>query len=121
MRPVKDNTDSPPDAVQLLTNYAIGGLASGLFFPLLLGLFWKRANEYGAIAGTVVGFVYFVVGSNVPAICFGLNAFVPAVLASGISMILVSLVTPKPRLGTIQVWFCKNYDKEFATGGRIKQ
>jgi len=112
---------NPPDAVQLLTNYAIGGLASGLFFPLLLGLFWKRANEYGAIVGTVVGFVYFVVGSNVPAICFGLNAFVPAVLASGISMILVSLVTPKPRLDTIQVWFCKNYDKEFSTGGRIKQ
>ena len=28
---------------------------SGLFFPLVLGVWWKRANRPGAIAGMVVG------------------------------------------------------------------
>ena len=36
---------------------------SGLFFPLVLGVWWKRANAAGAIAGMVGG---FVVGSLVP-------------------------------------------------------
>ena len=30
---------------------------SGLFFPLVLGVWWKRANAAGAIAGMLVGFV----------------------------------------------------------------
>ena len=29
---------------------------SGLFFPLVLGIWWKRANTQGAIAGMLVGF-----------------------------------------------------------------
>ena len=30
---------------------------SGLFFPIVLGIWWKRANRAGAIAGMVCGFV----------------------------------------------------------------
>lgn len=30
---------------------------SGLFFPIVLGIWWKRANRPGAIAGMVCGFV----------------------------------------------------------------
>jgi cation/acetate symporter len=30
---------------------------SGLFFPLVLGVWWKRANGPGALAGMIVGFV----------------------------------------------------------------
>jgi len=30
---------------------------SGLFFPIVLGIWWKRANRPGAIAGLVCGFV----------------------------------------------------------------
>ena len=106
---------NPPDAVQVLVNFAIGGLASALMFPLLLGLYWKRCNEYGAIAGVLSGFVYYVVASSVlPGLAFGLNAFVPAVVLSGILTIGVSMATPQPPLGVVQVWFGKSYDHEFA-------
>ena len=30
---------------------------SGLFFPLVLGIWWKRANRQGAIAGMILGFL----------------------------------------------------------------
>ncbi len=37
--------------------WAFNFAASGLFFPLVLGIWWKRANREGAIAGMVFGFV----------------------------------------------------------------
>ncbi|MDP7057408.1 MAG: hypothetical protein QF434_03365 [Nitrospinaceae bacterium] len=30
---------------------------SGLFFPLVLGVWWKRANRQGAVAGMLCGFL----------------------------------------------------------------
>ena len=37
--------------------WAFDFAASGLFFPLVLGIWWKRANRAGAIAGMVLGFL----------------------------------------------------------------
>ena len=37
--------------------WAFNFAASGLFFPLVLGIWWKRANREGAIAGMICGFV----------------------------------------------------------------
>ncbi len=37
--------------------WAFNFAASGLFFPLVLGIWWKRANRQGAVAGMVFGFV----------------------------------------------------------------
>ena len=106
---------NPPDAVQVLVNFAVGGLASALLFPLLLGLYWKRGNEYGALAGVISGFVYYILASSVcKGLAFGLNAFIPAVILSGLLMVVVSLATPKPPLGVVQVWFGKTYDHDFA-------
>ena len=37
--------------------WAFDFAASGLFFPLVLGVWWKRANRAGAIAGMIFGFL----------------------------------------------------------------
>ena len=37
--------------------WAFDFAASGLFFPLVLGIWWKRANTQGAVAGMVLGFL----------------------------------------------------------------
>jgi len=37
--------------------WAFDFACSGLFFPIVLGIWWKRANRAGAIAGMVCGFV----------------------------------------------------------------
>ena len=37
--------------------WAFNFAASGLFFPLVLGIWWKRANREGAVAGMICGFV----------------------------------------------------------------
>jgi cation/acetate symporter len=47
----------PPGAITQIVAWAFS-LASGIFFPVLvLGVWWKRANAQGAIAGMISGFV----------------------------------------------------------------
>jgi cation/acetate symporter len=77
--------------------------ASGLFFPLVLGVWWKRANRQGAIAGMVLGFLagsaylYYVYTGGTP--WFGIDHLRFAIIGmpvSLIAMVVVSLMTPAP-------------------------
>ncbi len=89
------------------------GLAAASFFPILvLGVFWKRANKYGAIAGMSVGLAFTfimivlmraqnVLGLDEPIIdsFLGINAqgigIIGMLLNFGLT-IGVSLATPAP-------------------------
>ena len=51
----------PPDFAAAVVAFAFG-LAAASFFPaILLGIFWKRMNREGAIAGMVTGLAFTVV------------------------------------------------------------
>jgi len=77
---------------------------SGLFFPLVLGIWWKRANTAGAIAGMLLGFgagswyLYMVyAGGMTP--WYGIDHLRFGIIGmpvSLISMVVVSLLTPAP-------------------------
>jgi len=80
---------------------------SGLFFPLVLGVWWKRANRQGAIAGMALGLassIWYLVwvrtgGSGflgITQLTFGI--FGAAV--SLVSMVVVSLMTEAPDKAT---------------------
>ena len=77
---------------------------SGLFFPLVLGIWWKRANTAGAIAGMLVGFgvgsfyLYLVRFAGMDPI-MGIDHLrfgIFGMAASLIAMIVVTLMTPEP-------------------------
>jgi len=76
---------------------------SGLFFPLVLGVWWKRANRAGAIAGMVGGFVagslylyYIRTGGTeilgIDHLRFGMVGMPVSLVA----MVVVSLMTEAP-------------------------
>ena len=77
---------------------------SGLFFPLVLGVWWKRANRAGAIAGMIVGlgagslYLYLVKwGGMAPWIGLDdLRFGIVGVVASGVAMVVVTLMTKEP-------------------------
>ncbi len=80
---------------------------SGLFFPLVLGVWWKRANAPGAVAGMLVGLavgtwylVHVRTGGapiwGVTQLTFGIHG----ALASLVSMVVVSLATKAPDAAT---------------------
>jgi sodium/pantothenate symporter len=102
----------PPQALEWLIVFAIGGLGSAFFWPLILGIYWKRANEHGGAAGMVGGLVTYILaaGKYLP-ITMGMNAIVVSLLVSGVLTIGVSLCTPKSPKGIIQIWFGKTYPK----------
>jgi SSS family transporter len=49
----------PPGLIATMTTLVTGGLASGLFPAVAVGTWWKRANEWGALAAMIVGFVAY--------------------------------------------------------------
>ncbi len=76
---------------------------SGLFFPLVLGIWWKRANTQGALAGMIVGFVcgsaylYYVYNGGTPWLGIDHLRFgIIGMPASLIAMVVVTLMTPAP-------------------------
>lgn len=97
---------NPPQLLASLITYATGGLTVAFFHTVLLGLFWKRANEYGAVAGILSGIaLYLLIDKAVIPISLGFNACIMATLLSTVIMIVVSLVTPKSPYRVIDTWF----------------
>ncbi len=77
---------------------------SGLFFPLVLGVWWKRANRPGAIAGMAVGlgvgswYLYMVKFAGMTP-WIGLDDLrfgIVGAAASLIAMVVVTLMTKEP-------------------------
>ncbi len=84
--------------------WAFDFAASGLFFPLVLGVWWKRANTQGAIAGMALGFLagtlYLVnirfLGGDVWLGIDHLRFAIIGMPVSLIAMVVVTLMTPEP-------------------------
>jgi cation/acetate symporter len=92
-----------------LVEWALALAAAGSFFPIVLGLWWRRCNEIGAIAGMFAGFGFtalvFLLGQGVipdAMVDSGwANVGAPTAAMAGLLMSLavtvgLSLVTPAP-------------------------
>ena len=80
---------------------------SGLFFPLVLGVWWKRANAPGAVAGMLLGLAsgtaYLVWVRSGGAGFWGVTQLTFGIvgsLVSLVSMVIVSLLTKAPDAAT---------------------
>ena len=83
--------------------WAFDFACSGLFFPLVLGVWWKRANREGAIAGMVCGFVagagYLWWVEHGGALLFAIDHLRFGMIGMPVSlvtMVAVTLMTPEP-------------------------
>jgi Na+/proline symporter len=73
---------------ELVGGSSIFSLVS-LFIPLTFGLYWKKANSYGAIASMFLGLITWLVFLYVP---IPIPSLVPAVGASLLGMIIGSIL-----------------------------
>ena len=80
---------------------------SGLFFPLVLGVWWKRANGPGAVAGMLLGLAsgtaYLIWVRSGGAGFWGITQLTFGIvgsLVSLVSMVVVSLLTAAPDAAT---------------------
>ena len=78
-----------PADILAMVSWAFSLAAAGLFPALVLGVWWKRANSAGAIAGMIAGFglcLYYLLGTRYGAIGFyemwsGLSTATPEAIA----------------------------------------
>ena len=97
-----------PDSILLMVGLAFSIAASAFFPALVLGIFWKRANKWGAVAGMLSGLgitLYYIVrthpffGGSMSDAWFDIHPISCGVFGVplGFLMItLVSLLTPPP-------------------------
>lgn len=50
----------PPDLIIWLNLLAFGGLEAAFIWPVVLGLYWRKGNKYGAISSILVGVGFYV-------------------------------------------------------------
>src|SRR5699024_165982 len=85
----------PPGLIAIMVGWVGGFLLSSFGFPIVLGIWWKRANMLGALTGMLGGalvFLILIIGGWLPT-----NA--ETIIGEPVSLILriiVSLITESP-------------------------
>ncbi|RTR02403.1 sodium/proline symporter PutP [Halomonas nitroreducens] len=88
---------NPGSTVLGLVSYAWAGFGAAFGPALVMSLFWRRMNTWGALAGIVVGGVTVVAWAQVSGGIFDLYEIVPGVVFAYIAIVAVSLVTEQPK------------------------
>lgn len=50
----------PPDLLIFLNLFAFGGLEAAFIWPIVMGIYWKHGNKYGAIASMITGIISYI-------------------------------------------------------------
>ena len=90
-----------------IVSFAWAGFGAVFGPVMLLSLFWKRSNRYGALAGMVVGgimvFVWKYAIAKLGGI-FDIYELLPAFICGFLVNVVVSLITSKPDDEIIEVF-----------------
>lgn len=85
----------PPGLIAIMVGWVGGGLLSAFGFPLVLGIWWKRANTQGALAGMLGGDLTFLILVFTKPFALVSEPIIAAPV-SLILVIVVSLLTSPP-------------------------
>ena len=77
--------------------FAFGGLEATFLWPILLGLYWKKAEKYGALSSIVLGLVSYILIKTVYVIKF-IEPVVISLSISLVAFVIVSLLMSKKQL-----------------------
>src|SRR5690606_5614328 len=78
----------PPEMIIWLNLLAFGGLEAVFLWPLVLGLYWERANAAGALSAMVEGGVLYAVLATLNVQYLGLHPIVPSLLLSMLATLI---------------------------------
>jgi len=82
----------PPALVLTLTAFAWAVIASTTVWPILCGIYWKRATQWGCalsmVGGCITALFWMAIGKP-----FGIHGFIPGIIVGLVLMIVGSLLT----------------------------
>ncbi len=85
---------NPPDLLIFLNLFAFGGLEAAFIWPIVMGLYWKYSNKYGAIASMIMGISSYIglhFYNQANGNLFGLHTVALPVLLSFLAFVIGSL------------------------------
>lgn len=82
---------NPPDMLIWLNLLAFGGLEAVFLWPLVLGLYWEKANAAGALSAMIVGAGCYTLLATLKMQPAGFHPIVPALLLSLLAFIIGNL------------------------------
>ncbi len=88
----------PPELLVWINLFAFGGLEAVFLWPLVLGLYWKRANTRGAIWSMIAGLGVFLGLSAGKVSLWGVHPIVPTALISLLAFCAGTLTARPARL-----------------------
>ena len=78
----------PPEMIIWLNLLAFGGLEAVFLWPLVLGLYWERANATGALSAMLVGGVLYALLATFNVQYLGFHPIVPSLLLSLLAFVV---------------------------------
>lgn len=84
---------NPPDLLVWLNLFAFGGLEAVFIWSVVLGLYWQKANKYGAIASMITGMTLYIMIDRFYPTIFGMHTVTIPIVASLIIFVIVSWLT----------------------------
>lgn len=81
---------NPPDMVIWLNLLAFGGLEAVFLWPLVLGLYWKKANASGALASMIIGAACYVLLASYDIKLFNFHPIVPTLVLGLLAFIVAN-------------------------------
>lgn len=91
----------PPEFIVWLNLFALGGLEAVFMWPILCGLYWKKANAIGALSSMAIGLLTYIGMTIFKIQLFGLHQIVPTIFFGGIAFAIGSYIgkpIPEKRL-----------------------
>ncbi|GLY11162.1 sodium/pantothenate symporter [Pseudobacillus badius] len=87
----------PPDLIIWLNLFSFGGLEAVFIWPVVLGLYWQRANGAGAASAMIMGMISYILLSTFYPNAFGMHTVVLPILLSLITFVAVSLFSGRSK------------------------
>jgi sodium/pantothenate symporter len=86
---------SPPELIIWLNLFSFGGLEAVFIWPIVLGLYWKTGNAYGALASMLSGLISYILFHSFLPNYLDMHTVVFPILISFFMYITVSLFTKR--------------------------
>ncbi len=95
----------PPDLLVWINLFAFGGLESVFLWPIILGLYWKKANTTGALASMVTGVSVFMALSVFKVPLGGVHPIVPTTVVSLFAFLIGVRLGPGPNASVLHLFW----------------
>ena len=96
---------TPPSLIWLINMFAFGGLETAFFWTLLLGLFWKGANKFGAMLSMTGGTIIYCAAQAAGFKIFNLHQITIGITVSLILFIIGSYLGKRTDDATLKIFF----------------